>query len=63
MQPPAGMWVLVVVLAALLSTAGGTGGQLSTWQHARHLQSSCDSGTFPELKPVSVLQLAVQHAV
>lgn len=31
---------------------------LATVGHTRHLQSSCDTGSFPELKPVSTAAAA-----
>jgi hypothetical protein len=51
----AGSLLLLVSLSSLFSSAQGR--NITGWAaaaHARHLQSSCDTGSFPELKPVSI---------
>ena len=49
-----GLLLLLCSLVPLYTAAAGAVELPSrAWQHARHLQSSCDTGVFPELKPVS----------
>ena len=53
----AGTLLLLVTISCLSSSVQGR--NITGWAaaaHTRHLQSSCDTGSFPELKPVSFHQ-------
>jgi hypothetical protein len=50
----AGRLLLALSLFALQALADGSNAlAVGSWQHARQLQSSCDTSSFQELKPVS----------
>lgn len=53
MQPAASLLLLVFSLLGILAHVAA-GAPVSFAKHTRQLQSSCDTSSFPELKPVSV---------
>lgn len=65
MQAAAGTLLLLVGLSSLYHAAeGSTAAGVVSWtppHHTRHLQSSCDTGSFPELKPVSAVLEPHRH--